>query len=197
MANIECFVPSMEGDNLEVTVNSFSRSESFAGVTFLSGVSLRETDTLRSIAEAVSHKYILIYTKDTPLEMGMFALDRILAIAEDTRADMLYADHYELVESEGAQVRRRHPLIDCQKGALTRSVDVVSLPVNNPVNLTASSPDSMSPTLSRYANVTRTFSGSSSKMRASSSCIVGSMPSNSMRPSFSALNNCILRYMIV
>ena len=127
MSNIECFVPSMEGDNLEVTVNSFSRSESFAGVTFLSGVSLRETETLRSIAEAVSHKYILIYTKDTPLEMGMFALDRILAIAEDTRADMLYADHYELVDSEGAQVRRRYPLIDCQKGALRDDFDFGSV----------------------------------------------------------------------
>ena len=127
MSNIECFVPSMVGEDLEVTVNSFSRSESFAGVTFLSGVSLRETETLRSIAEAVSQKYILIYTKDTPLEMGMFALDRILAIAEDTKADMLYADHYELIEKDGQQVRRRHPLIDCQKGALRDDFDFGSV----------------------------------------------------------------------
>ena len=127
MANIECFVPSMEGENLEVTVNSFSRSETFAGVTFLSGVSLRETETLRSIAEAVSQKYILIYTKDTPLEMGMFALDRILAVAEDTKADMLYADHYELIEGESGQVRRRHPVIDCQKGALRDDFDFGSV----------------------------------------------------------------------
>ena len=127
MSNIECFVPSMVGEDLEVTVNSFSRSESFAGVTFLSGVSLRETETLRSIAEAVSQKYILIYTKDTPLEMGMFALDRILAIAEDTKADMLYADHYELIEKDGQQLRRRHPLIDCQKGALRDDFDFGSV----------------------------------------------------------------------
>ncbi|MBO5980075.1 MAG: hypothetical protein J6Q12_06580, partial [Bacteroidales bacterium] len=127
MSNIECFVPSMEGEALEVTVNSFSRSESFAGVTFLSGVSLRETETLRSIAEAVSQKYILIYTKDTPLEMGMFALDRMLAIAEDTKADMLYADHYELIDGEGGQVRRRHPVIDCQKGALRDDFDFGSV----------------------------------------------------------------------
>ena len=114
MTNIECFVPSMAGEDLETTVNSFSRSSAFSGVTFLSGVSLRQTETLRSIAEAVSHKYILIYTKDTPLEMGMFALDRFLSVAEDTGADMLYADHYELIEGEGGKVRRRHPLIDCQ-----------------------------------------------------------------------------------
>lgn len=127
MSNIECFVPSMMGEDLEITVNSFSRSDSFAGVTFLSGVSLRETETLRSIAEAVSHKYILIYTKDTPLEMGMFALDRILAIAEDTKADMLYADHYELIETAEGQVRRRHPLIDCQKGSLRDDFDFGSV----------------------------------------------------------------------
>lgn len=127
MTTIECFVPAMEGDNLELTVNSFSRSASFAGVNFLSGVSLRETETLRSIAEAVSQRYVLIYTKDTPLEMGMFALDRILSIAEDTRADMLYADHYELIGTEAGQQRRKHPVIDCQKGALRDDFDFGSV----------------------------------------------------------------------
>ena len=64
MSSIECFVPSMTGEDISVTVESFSRSESFTGVTVLSGVSLRSTETLKSIAEAVSHKFILIYTKD-------------------------------------------------------------------------------------------------------------------------------------
>ena len=128
MSRIECFVPSMSGEDISVTVESFSRSTSFTGVTILSGVSLRATETLRSIAEAVSEKFILIYTKDYPLEMGMFALDRILAIAEDTGADMLYADHYKLVaDNEGHPVRRRHPLIACQKGALRDDFDFGSV----------------------------------------------------------------------
>ena len=128
MSNIECFVPSMSGEDISVTVESFSRSSAFTGVTILSGVSLRTTDTLRSIAEAVSEKFILLYTKDHPLEMGMFALDRILAIAEDTGADMLYADHYELVTGEdGAALRKRHPLITCQKGALRDDFDFGSV----------------------------------------------------------------------
>ena len=128
MSNIECFVPSMSGEDISVTVESFSRSSAFTGVTILSGVSLRTTDTLRSIAEAVSEKFILLYTKDHPLEMGMFALDRILAIAEDTGADMLYADHYELVNGEdGAALRKRHPLITCQKGALRDDFDFGSV----------------------------------------------------------------------
>ena len=124
MSSIECFVPSMNGEDISTTVESFSRSHSFTGVTILSGVSLRSTQTLKSIAEAVSQKYILIYTKDLPLEMGLFALDRFIAIAEDTKADMLYADHYELVQNaEGETVRRKHPLIDCQKGALRDDFD--------------------------------------------------------------------------
>ena len=124
MSAIECFVPSMSGEDISTTVESFSRSHSFTGVTILSGVSLRSTETLKSIAEAVSHKYILIYTKDTPLEMGMFALDRLVSIAEDTRADMLYADHYRLME-DGS--RQRHPLIECQKGALRDDFDFGSV----------------------------------------------------------------------
>lgn len=128
MSNIECFVPSMSGEDLEVTVGSFGRSTSFSGVTFLSGVSLRETQTLRDIADAVSEKFILIYTKDHPLEMGMFALDRIISVAEDTGADMLYADHYEVItDAQGQSLRRKHPLIDCQKGALRDDFDFGSV----------------------------------------------------------------------
>lgn len=128
MSAVECFMPSMSGEDISRTVESFSRSTVFTGVTFLSGVSLRSTETLRSIAEAASEKYILLYTKDKPLEMGMFALDRMVSIAEDTGADMLYADHYRLVDSPDGMVRKfRHPLIDCQKGALRDEFDFGSV----------------------------------------------------------------------
>ena len=123
MSSIDCFVPSMSAEDMSVTVESFSRSDAFTGVTILTGVSLRSTETLRSIAEAVSEKYMLIYTKDMPLEMGMFALDRILCIAEDTGADMLYADHYKMIDGQ----RKKHPLIACQKGALRDDFDFGSV----------------------------------------------------------------------
>ena len=127
MSSIECFVPSMSGEDISVTVESFSRSDSFSGVTILSGVSLKSTETLRSIAEALSQKYLLIYTKEHPLEMGMFALDRMLSIAEDTKADMLYADHYQLVAGENGPVRKKHPLIECQMGSLRDDFDFGSV----------------------------------------------------------------------
>ena len=125
MSGIACFVPEMCGEDISATVESFSRSSAFTGVTVLSGVSLRQTQTLKEIAEAVSEKFLLIYTKSLPLEMGMLALDRIISIAEDTNADMLYADHYRYVGGE----RKKHPLIDCQKGALRDDFDFGSVMV--------------------------------------------------------------------
>ena len=113
----------MSGEDISVTVESFSRSSAFTGVTILSGVSLKSTETLRSIAEAVTEKFVLIYQKDSPLDMGLFALDRIIAIAEDTKADMLYADHYRIVDGN----RRRYPVIDCQMGALRDDFDFGSV----------------------------------------------------------------------
>ena len=128
MSNIECFIPAMSAEDTSVTVESFSRSEAFTGVTILSGVSLRSTESLRSIAEAVTEKYILIYTKALPLEMGMSALDRMISVAEDTKADMVYADHWQLtVAEDGTQQRKRHPLIDCQMGALRDDFDFGSV----------------------------------------------------------------------
>ena len=123
MATIECYVPAMSAEDISITAESFSRSDSFTGVTILSGVSLRSTQTLRSIAEAASEKFILIYTKDQPLEMGLFALDRFIAVADDTKADMMYADHLELIDGQ----RKKHPLIECQAGALRDDFDFGSV----------------------------------------------------------------------
>ena len=59
--------------------------------------------------------------------MGMFALDRMLSIAEDTKADMLYADHYQLFAGENGPVRKKHPLIECQMGSLRDDFDFGSV----------------------------------------------------------------------
>jgi len=121
-------MPSMSGEDTSRTVESFSRSTAFTGVTILSGESFHATETLRNIAEAVSAGYILLYTKAEPLDMGLFAIDRMVAIAEDTGADMLYADHYRVLESaDGVGRKYKHPLIDCQKGALRDDFDFGSV----------------------------------------------------------------------
>lgn len=97
-------------------------------IEFFSAMPFHRTEVLRKVAETVSKDFLLIYTKNHPLEMGMFACERMLAVAGDTGADMLYADHYEIVsDGEGKELRRRHPLIDCQKGALRNDFDFGSV----------------------------------------------------------------------
>ena len=96
--------------------------ESFSGLPF------NRTQTLRELAASASGKYLLLYTNSHHLEMGMLACERIACIADDTGADMLYADHYRIVNGpDGSPVRRRHPLIDCQKGALRNDFDFGSV----------------------------------------------------------------------
>lgn len=96
--------------------------ESFSGLPF------NRTQTLREVAASASGKYLLLYTNSHHLEMGMLACERIAGIADDTGADMLYADHYRIVNGpDGSPVLRRHPLIDCQKGALRNDFDFGSV----------------------------------------------------------------------
>ena len=93
-----------------------------------SGLPFGRTQTLREVAASAAGEYLLLYTGNNHLEMGMLACERMIAIAEDTGADMLYADHYRLVNApDGSQIRKRHPLIECQKGALRNDFDFGSV----------------------------------------------------------------------
>ena len=97
-------------------------------IDFISGVPFNSTEALREIAKTVGGTYFILYTKTYPLEMGEFAVERMAAVADDMSADMVYADHYELVSGEdGKEVRRKHPLIECQKGALRNDFDFGSV----------------------------------------------------------------------
>ena len=68
-------------------------------------------------------EYCLIITSPKPVRLGHRAIERMLRVAEDTRAGIVYADHY--VEDEG--VRTLHPLIDYQKGSLRNDFDMGTL----------------------------------------------------------------------
>jgi len=97
-------------------------------IDFVSGVPFNSTEALREIAKSVSREYMILYTKPYPLEMGLYAAERMVAVADDMRADMVYADHYELIaDAGGNEVRRKHPLIECQKGALRNDFDFGSV----------------------------------------------------------------------
>lgn len=79
--------------------------------------------TMKWIGETTEANYTLLYTKGSPLKLGLFALERMVQLAEDSRAGMVYADHYQL--KEGKQIAA--PVIDYQKGALRDDFDFGSV----------------------------------------------------------------------
>lgn len=76
--------------------------------------SLQSSETIRKIAAKADTAYSLIYTKDTTLELGQFAVERFYHIASDTQAGLVYSDYYEIKDG----VRSNHPVIDYQEGSL-------------------------------------------------------------------------------
>ena len=76
--------------------------------------SIQSSETIKKITEKSDTAYSLIYTKDTTLELGQFALERFFLIAEDTQAGLVYSDYYEIKD----ELRSNHPVIDYQEGSL-------------------------------------------------------------------------------
>lgn len=81
---------------------------------------LCSTESLREIAAGAEGEYLLLYTKPSELILGMNAVRRMMSVASDTLADMVYADHYDRAEDGHLSP---HPLIDCQPGALRDDFD--------------------------------------------------------------------------
>ncbi len=90
-----------------------------ASFKVLSDVPVRSTDDLRKVSSALTEDFILINTKPVECSLGYLALERFADVAEYTGADMLYSDYYELIDGQ----RRKHPVIDCQAGALRDDFD--------------------------------------------------------------------------
>ena len=73
------------------------------------------TESIKKAATQADTDYTILYTRPTGLEWVHFGKERMLRIADDTRAAMVYADHFN--GSEPA------PVIDCQAGSLRDDFD--------------------------------------------------------------------------
>ena len=87
--------------------------------------SLRQSESLRQMAAGVTADYVLLVTKSTPLQMGLGAIERMVRVADDSAAAMVYADHYE--QSAGAEGPTKHPAIDYQLGSVRDDFDFGSV----------------------------------------------------------------------
>ncbi len=107
MKRIDCFV------SLASQAEILSREETVASVHVLDAPFSRSA-TLRGAAEAASAEFTLLYTRRTALSLVHYALERMLQVADDTGAAMLYADRFI---SKGGEVVPA-PVIDYQAGSL-------------------------------------------------------------------------------
>ena len=122
MKKITCFVPYIDEAQAGKTLTALRQSQLVDKVVCLEQPVFK-SETIRKIAAETNTDYALVYTKTTTLELGYLALERLLQIAQDTEAGMVYADHFQVKGDE--QVKA--PVIDYQKGSLRDDFDFGSV----------------------------------------------------------------------
>jgi hypothetical protein len=135
---INCFIPFQDVLQTEKTVTSLKKSklvthvflltkekvtEKIAGCTCIEVDSFRSTALVKAVAANTDADYTLVYTKTDELNMGYFALERMVQVAESSGAGMVYSDHYQFKEG----VRVNKPVITYQKGSLRDDFDFGSV----------------------------------------------------------------------
>lgn len=130
---ITVFIPYAGNDYTQATVADFLKSDVTGKVYLLSTQdapaiqgadelkvnSLFASDTFVKISEVVDTDYILLIKQDTLIRLGQFGLERLLSVAKNTDAGLVYADYHEIKND----VMSNHPLIEYQKGSLRDDFD--------------------------------------------------------------------------
>lgn len=126
---LNCFIPAIDAIQVEPTVKALRESQLINKIFLLSSSdadysalncpvikidSLTSSKTMEQIAENATTEYSLIYNKYSDLSLGYFALERMMMLADDSAAAMVYADHYQILEGK----RTNTPVIAYQEGSL-------------------------------------------------------------------------------
>ena len=122
MKKITCFVPYIDESQAGKTLSALRDSQLVDKVVCLDEPVFK-SETIRRIAAESNADYALVYTKTTTLELGYMALERLLQIAQDTNAGLVYADHYQVKDGELVKA----PVIDYQNGSLRDDFDFGSV----------------------------------------------------------------------
>jgi SpoIID/LytB domain protein len=138
---IDCFVPYNDNLSIENSVNQLRESRTVKHIHLLvsdtlsnddmvlAGCSLIRVDrlmsekTLQQIDENTDAEYLLFCLKPTAFTLGYYALERMLRVASDSDAAMVYSDHYSIEKGR----RVAHPVIDYQTGSVRDDFDFGSL----------------------------------------------------------------------
>ena len=123
---IDCFLPQGESQATEDTVAQLRNNKTVQRVVCLDK-SLMASSTLMQVAENAKAEYVLLLTKPVRVTLGQGSLDRMLRVASDSNAVMVYADHIERKEESGKWKEERHPAIDYFPGSIRDDFDFGSL----------------------------------------------------------------------
>ena len=139
--NIDCFLPcddlavveplvdqmrqssAVQHINLLVTTGFAGSNKPLKDTSFIIVDSISSSRAMLSIAENTDADYALLYAKTTPLTLGYYALERLQQVARETKAMLVYSDHYSMENGE----RVAHPVIDYQQGSIRDDFDFGSL----------------------------------------------------------------------
>ena len=119
----DCFLASLDEQTTAALASQLGMSSVVRGLYFLHDISLQSSSFLMFVAEKASADYVLLQLKPVAITLGAGALERMMAVASDTGAAVVYADRYEV--KNGAV--ERHPVIDYQEGSLRDDFDFGSL----------------------------------------------------------------------
>lgn len=78
-----------------------------------------DTNTLKDIAQKLTGAYFIIYTKESDFQWTDFGQERMLQVAVDTGAVLVYADHFASMNGKLCSA----PVIDYQIGSLRDDFD--------------------------------------------------------------------------
>ena len=129
MKTINCFIPYADAQQVKATVDGLrqnalvskifllatdANAAAVEGCEVINIDALNSSATMKKIAAASEGDYTLFYTKYNNLVMGYLALERMVRLATDSKAAMVYADNYQVVEGKKSNA----PVIDYQFGSL-------------------------------------------------------------------------------
>ena len=135
---ITCFIPFGNEKDTNATVQELRTSELVAkvfivgsdkvlfatkGAEWLNCGSFTNSATIKTIAVLSQSEYTLIYTRQSPLKLAQYALDRFIRVTEDTGSGFMYSNY--MAVKAGALVS--HPVIDYQEGSLRDDFNFGSL----------------------------------------------------------------------
>ena len=122
---IDCFLPDFDREALAPTVAQLSASKVVCDIFWTDG--MWSSNAIMLMAEQARAEYVLLFTKPTPVILGQGALERMLRVACDSGAALVYADRFERKEEDGERKVERHPVIDYTLGSIRDDFDFGSL----------------------------------------------------------------------